>query len=101
MRERDWKRIQDIRETLIRIDAGRFGFCEDCGEALPVKRILAVPLSRLCRGCQERMEQLVKPKDKGAFLPARGPVYAERNFHPEPDRTPDSLIALGIQDAAR
>ena len=100
MSDRDWKLIRNIRETLTRIDAGLFGQCEDCGKTMPTKRILAAPLSRLCKGCQEKIEHLEKQKGKKNFFPARGHVYVERNLHPEPNPDPHPPVALGIQDSA-
>jgi DnaK suppressor protein len=100
MRDRDRKLIQNIRETLTRIDEGLFGLCDDCGETLPTKRILAAPLSRLCKSCQEKIEHLEKQKGKGTFLPARGHAYVERNLRPDPDPDPDLSVALGIQNSA-
>jgi DnaK suppressor protein len=100
MRDRDRKLIQNIRETLTRIDEGLFGLCDDCGETLPTKRILAAPLSRLCKHCQEKKEHMEKQKDKGTFLPTRGHAYVERNLRSDPDPDPDLPVALGIQNSA-
>jgi DnaK suppressor protein len=75
MRENDRKLIQEIRETLVRIDEGGFGNCEDCGSALPVKRIEAAPFSRLCIACQQKLEQMEK-RCKGTAWSNWGTRYA-------------------------
>ena len=101
MCERDWKVIQDIRETLARIDAGLFGRCEDCAEDLPMNRILAAPLSRLCKDCQENKEHLEKQKGKGTFFPAQGQAYVARNLHPESNPDSDPTVSLGVQNSTK
>lgn len=53
---RERGKIQEIRETLQRIDRGLFGVCDRCGESISEKRLLARPTSRLCRDCQQRQE---------------------------------------------
>jgi len=57
---RERGKIQEIRETLQRIDRGLFGVCDCCGEAISEKRLLARPTSRLCRDCQQRQETAQK-----------------------------------------
>lgn len=36
-----------------RLDDPEFGYCVECGEAIPVKRLLAMPESTLCVDCAE------------------------------------------------
>jgi len=60
MRERERKLIVKMRETIERIDAGEYGICEECGEAIGVKRLLARPVTTLCIECKTREEKLQK-----------------------------------------
>ncbi|RXS98173.1 TraR/DksA family transcriptional regulator [Silvibacterium dinghuense] len=46
-----------IRQALLRIEDGSFGECQHCGERIGSKRLEAVPWSRFCIGCQERVER--------------------------------------------
>jgi DnaK suppressor protein len=100
IRDRDRKIIENIRAMLTRIDEGLFGLCDDCGETLPTKRILAAPLSRLCKHCQEKIENMEKQKNKKTYLPKRGHAYVERNLRSDPDPDFDLPAALGIQNSA-
>ena len=60
MRERERKLIVKMRETIERIDAGEYGICEECGEPIGVKRLLARPVTTLCIECKTREEKLQK-----------------------------------------
>ncbi len=62
---RERGKIQEIRETLQRIDRGLFGVCDRCGESISEKRLLARPTSRLCRDCQERQENAQRSINHG------------------------------------
>jgi DnaK suppressor protein len=42
-----------VEAALSRIDAGTFGECLSCGQAINIKRLNAVPWSRYCITCQE------------------------------------------------
>lgn len=45
--------VGHVRAALDRIDQGVFGVCRRCGEAIPRKRLKAVPWAPFCIGCQE------------------------------------------------
>jgi DnaK suppressor protein len=38
--------------------SGEYGVCEDCGKAIPQKRLEAVPWALRCVACQEAMDQV-------------------------------------------
>ncbi|TDE40329.1 TraR/DksA family transcriptional regulator [Antarcticimicrobium sediminis] len=40
-----------LRAALARIDAGEFGYCEDCGEPIAPKRLELNPAVTRCVGC--------------------------------------------------
>ena len=44
-------RLAGLRTALARIDETDFGLCAECGEPIPVKRIMILPESTLCIGC--------------------------------------------------
>lgn len=50
-----WQNAQDIlsnvEEALVRIDEGTYGTCDDCGTAIPVARLDALPYTKLCVTC--------------------------------------------------
>jgi len=53
-RSRDFRDQAD--EARHRLAAGRYGLCADCGEAIPVARLQALPFAVRCLPCQERYE---------------------------------------------
>lgn len=55
--ERDMKTIHKISQAIEKIDAGDFGLCEECGDAIGEKRLLAVPGIDTCINCAEEQER--------------------------------------------
>lgn len=47
-----------IREALARLDAGSYGQCVDCGQALPDERLEVRPEASRCVSCQQRAESV-------------------------------------------
>ena len=43
--------------ALARIDAGTYGVCESCGQAIGKARLLAFPRATLCVACKQREER--------------------------------------------
>ena len=55
-RDRYRKLINKINKTLIRLDDGDYGYCEETGEEIGLKRLEARPIATLCLDAQERWE---------------------------------------------
>jgi DnaK suppressor protein len=55
--ERDRHALADIDAAEARLAAGRFGLCEACALPIPLGRLRAVPTTRLCVTCEEKVEQ--------------------------------------------
>ena len=51
-RDRERKLIKKIDETLTRIDADDYGFCDKCGVEIGLKRLEARPTATLCIDCK-------------------------------------------------
>ena len=49
--------LQMVETALQRIREGTFGECVNCGNEINAKRLEAVPWTRYCIECQEKMEQ--------------------------------------------
>src|ERR1700727_101086 len=49
--------LQMVDNALLRIREGSFGECIHCGQEINAKRLEAVPWTRHCIGCQEKLEQ--------------------------------------------
>jgi DnaK suppressor protein len=55
-RDRERKLLRKIESALARIDDGSYGFCEETGEEIGLKRLEARPVATLCLEAQERRE---------------------------------------------
>jgi DnaK suppressor protein len=50
------REMEEIDAAQARLEAGRFGLCEDCHQPIPLKRLRAMPATRHCAICHARME---------------------------------------------
>ncbi len=55
-RDRERKLLKKIDSALSRIDDGSYGFCEETGEEIGLRRLEARPVATLCVEAQERRE---------------------------------------------
>lgn len=55
-RDRERKLIRKIHSSLIKIDDGTFGYCEETGEQIGLQRLEARPVASLTLEAQERRE---------------------------------------------
>ena len=53
-------------ETLRRLEEGRYGICEECGEEIAEERLRVAPFAACCVGCQKKREGL--PRGPGVTL---------------------------------
>ena len=51
-RDRERKLIKKIEETIAKIDAGDYGYCDSCGIEIGLKRLEARPTATLCIDCK-------------------------------------------------
>ncbi|MDQ5920174.1 MAG: DnaK suppressor protein [Pseudomonadota bacterium] len=59
-RDRERKLLQKIRKALYLIEIGEYGYCEDTGEPIGLKRLIARPTATLTIEAQERREKVQK-----------------------------------------
>lgn len=59
-RNRYLKLIEKINAALARIEDGTYGFCEETGEEIGIKRLEARPIATMTIEAQERHEKLEK-----------------------------------------
>jgi DnaK suppressor protein len=64
MSDNDRQLLNSIDEALERIEDGDYGKCARCGEALPEKRLEAVPWARHCIRCQDLQERGLLSEDE-------------------------------------
>lgn len=55
-RDRERKLLRKINSALMRIEEGSYGFCDETGEDIGLKRLEARPVATLCLEAQERRE---------------------------------------------
>ncbi|MDE2342213.1 MAG: RNA polymerase-binding protein DksA, partial [Betaproteobacteria bacterium] len=55
-RDRERKLIKKIEETIAKIDAGEYGYCNSCGVEIGLKRLQARPTASLCIDCKQLEE---------------------------------------------
>ena len=63
-RDRERKLIKKIDETIARIDKDDYGYCENCGIEIGLKRLEARPTATLCIDCKTLEEQREKQSGK-------------------------------------
>ena len=49
--------VEEIEKALARIEANNYGYCEMCGDRIPVARLEAIPWADLCVSCKSRGER--------------------------------------------
>ncbi len=54
---RDGDELRDVDAALGRLDAGTFGICTDCGDAIAIARLQAYPTAKRCSPCQQAREK--------------------------------------------
>ena len=59
-KDRARKLIRKIDQAIARIDDGTYGYCEETGEPIGLKRLEARPIATLCIAAQERHEKMEK-----------------------------------------
>jgi DnaK suppressor protein len=55
-RDRERKLIKKVQQSIARIDAGDYGYCEETGEPIGLQRLLARPTATLSVEAQQRRE---------------------------------------------
>lgn len=43
--------LKEITEAIEKIQQGTYGFCENCGVAIPIDRLMAYPAAKKCLSC--------------------------------------------------
>ena len=57
LRDRERTLLDKVDKALRKLDKGVFGICEECEEAIAVKRLKARPVTTLCIRCKEEQER--------------------------------------------
>jgi DnaK suppressor protein len=60
--------LAKIDEAILRLEAGSYGLCAECGAEIAEARLAALPFAALCRNCQEAEEsKVVAEREARAF----------------------------------
>jgi DnaK suppressor protein len=65
LRDREKKLLGKIQGAVLRLKEGTIDECEDCGEPIGFKRLLARPVTTLCIHCKESREELERREVEG------------------------------------
>lgn len=57
LRGREQKLLKKIDEAIERIDEGKYGICEICGDEIGIKRLEARPVTTMCIECKTEQEE--------------------------------------------
>jgi len=49
--------LRRVREALVRLDAGEYGYCADCGGEIAKKRLQVLPFAVRCTACEDSHER--------------------------------------------
>lgn len=56
-KDRNSIRLNSMIEALSKIKNGDYGYCEECGEEIVIKRLEIFPDAKYCIGCAENIEK--------------------------------------------
>ena len=71
MRERESKLIVKIEDALERLENGSFGVCEECGQEISEKRLIARPVTTLCIDCKKEQEAAEQERSSAHHIGSR------------------------------
>ena len=57
LNENDRFLLKEVDEALDRIKTSTYGICDECGEAIGLKRLEVKPVAKYCVPCKEKMEK--------------------------------------------
>ncbi|MEK6651903.1 MAG: TraR/DksA C4-type zinc finger protein [Nitrospirota bacterium] len=63
LRSREQKLLKKIEDAIEKIDGGIFGICDDCGENIDIRRLVARPVTTLCIECKTQQEEEEKLRE--------------------------------------
>lgn len=50
--------LNRINQAILRLDAGRYGQCDECEQDIPEARLRAMPFALRCQACERQREQV-------------------------------------------
>jgi RNA polymerase-binding protein DksA len=98
--EMEQRQILQIEEALRRIDRGEYGYCLQCGQEIPEKRLEVEPWARHCVRCQELEEQglLLQQQGHGFDTDYDDEPRAEEAPEVEEEAEPDEEVSEDVPE---
>jgi RNA polymerase-binding transcription factor DksA len=94
--------VSEARDALRRMDAGTFGVCEECKQAIPKARLDAIPFTRYCVKCAEKLDATPqvslddgRPHSPADTLAPEGEMQENQPARPLPMEGPASRVERG------
>ncbi len=83
IRQNAQRMLESCKEALQRIEAGTYGVCERCGQAIPAERLEAFPTAALCVPCKSGQERLPdrypRPIEETVLTPPFGRSFRDNS----------------------
>jgi len=106
--ERRYREYRKVAGLIQRMQAHEeYGLCEECGEAIPMERLIVMPEATYCVPCQRRMERIDGLKLYGAWRSGRSSERRNRDWeNPDDEETAfldshmDSLTLPNVEEPA-
>jgi DnaK suppressor protein len=70
--------LERVREALVRLDAGEYGYCAECAGEISEKRLQALPFAVRCKQCEATYEQLVARERRVGLYRSVPQVFADQ-----------------------
>ncbi len=77
-------RLEEVNESLNRINDGSYGFCAECGSQIPLQRLEADPAISHCISCQKNIEDKKGVSERPAEERVLNSNYSSKIVHGDP-----------------
>ncbi len=70
--------LKRVREALVRLDEGAYGYCAECAGEIAEPRLRALPFAVRCTACEERQERRAKPDQRSTIVTEFRSVFPDQ-----------------------
>ena len=103
LRDLSESRLTAITSTLIRLDEGLFGICEECNEQISLARLQSLPFARYCFDCQKDIEEASR-RARSRIVASAPATSLFEPYQPESERidqVAESGESISVQPSRR
>jgi RNA polymerase-binding transcription factor DksA len=79
--------LNKVMKQLLRLDSNEIDVCEECGESISFRRLMARPVSTLCIDCKEQAER----EEAAVAQAGRGAIGESEMGGGESEKIPASI----------